>query len=78
MGSLVLVFGLTGPVAREIASAEWPGGAEPVFLDRAATDLGVLAQLGPVVRRQAPDAIVRCCPHTAVDRAESRETWPSP
>ena len=66
---MILVFGQTGQVARELAKRE-PAGR---FLSRADADLADPAACAAAVRDVAPSAVINAAAYTAVDRAESEE-----
>jgi dTDP-4-dehydrorhamnose reductase len=66
---MILVFGQTGQVARELAKRE-PAGR---FLSRADADLADPAACAAAVRDIAPSAVINAAAYTAVDRAESEE-----
>lgn len=65
---MILVFGETGQVARELAAA---GGVR--CLDRAAADLSDPAACAAAIRAHAPRAVINAAAYTAVDAAEDDE-----
>lgn len=69
---MLLVFGATGQVARELAR-HVPQGAHLHALDRAAADLGDPQACARIVRDCDADVIVNAAAYTAVDRAEADE-----
>lgn len=67
---MILVFGKTGQVARELAAS---GGAAVTCLDRHAADLSDPAACASVIAAHAPRAVINAAAYTAVDRAEEEE-----
>ncbi|MDU9006544.1 dTDP-4-dehydrorhamnose reductase [Sedimentitalea todarodis] len=65
---MILVFGKTGQVARELARSEGV-----TCLDRAAADLADLAACAAAIRSHRPAAVINAAAFTAVDAAEERE-----
>ncbi|MDK3074526.1 dTDP-4-dehydrorhamnose reductase [Sedimentitalea sp. JM2-8] len=65
---MILVFGATGQVARELARL---GGV--ACLSRAAADLTDPAGCAAQIRAHAPRAVINAAAYTAVDRAETEE-----
>lgn len=65
---MILVFGKTGQVARELA-----GQADVTCLDRGAADLADPAACAAAIRAQKPSAVINAAAFTAVDAAEERE-----
>jgi dTDP-4-dehydrorhamnose reductase len=68
-GAGILVFGLTGQVARELAHLA-PGAR---YLGREAADLADPAACAAAIRAHAPRAVINAAAWTAVDRAEAEE-----
>jgi dTDP-4-dehydrorhamnose reductase len=66
---MILVFGQSGQVARELARLE-PGAR---FLARTDADLGDPDACAAAVRRFGPSAVINAAAYTAVDLAESEE-----
>lgn len=66
---MILVFGQTGQVARELA-ARVP---EALFLGRDAADLSDPDACAAALRAAAPSAVINAAAYTAVDRAEAEE-----
>jgi dTDP-4-dehydrorhamnose reductase len=66
---MILVFGRTGQVARELAAL----APEAAFLDRAAADLADPEACAAAVRAYRPQAVINAAAWTAVDRAETEE-----
>ena len=66
---MILVFGQSGQVARELARLE-PGAR---FLSRAEADLADPVACARAIREAAPSAVINAAAYTAVDRAESEE-----
>ncbi len=66
---MILVFGKTGQVARELARLR----PDATFLDRAAADLDDPAACAAAIRARAPAAVINAAAFTAVDRAEEDE-----
>jgi dTDP-4-dehydrorhamnose reductase len=66
---MILVFGQTGQVARELARRA-PGAR---FLSRAEADLADPAACAAAIRAIAPSAVINAAAYTAVDQAESEE-----
>ncbi|MFD3191550.1 dTDP-4-dehydrorhamnose reductase [Sedimentitalea sp. HM32M-2] len=62
---MILVFGKTGQVARELAGAD-----DVRCLDRAAADLSDPAACAAAIRAHAPRAVINAAAYTAVDAAE--------
>lgn len=65
----LLVFGLTGQVARELQRL----APEAVFLSRAEADLSDPAACAAAIRAHRPAAVINAAAYTAVDKAESEE-----
>ena len=68
---LVLIFGATGQLGRELARIPWPAGVTIKQLDRSQCDLAVASEASARVEETAPDIVINAAAHTAVDRAES-------
>jgi dTDP-4-dehydrorhamnose reductase len=66
---MILVFGKTGQVARELARV----CPEAVFLGRAEADLCDPAGCAARIRALRPKAVINAAAYTAVDRAEEEE-----
>ncbi len=66
---MILVFGKTGQVARELARL----APEASFLDRDQADLSDPAACAATIRALAPRAVINAAAYTAVDRAEEQE-----
>ncbi|MEX3317132.1 dTDP-4-dehydrorhamnose reductase [Sulfitobacter sp. PS-8MA] len=66
---MILVFGKTGQVARELARRR--GAREVICLDRAEADLTDPAQCVAAIKRHRPRAVINAAAYTAVDRAET-------
>lgn len=66
---MILVFGQTGQVARELARVL----PEARFLGRTEADLADPAACAAAVAAHAPDAVINAAAYTAVDRAEADE-----
>ncbi|TNB49670.1 dTDP-4-dehydrorhamnose reductase [Martelella lutilitoris] len=66
---MILVFGSTGQVARELRDIL----PDARFLSREEADLADPAACGAAVRRLAPEAVINAAAYTAVDKAESEE-----
>jgi dTDP-4-dehydrorhamnose reductase len=67
---MILVFGQTGQVARELAAL----APDAVFLGRDRADLSDPAACAAAIRAQAPRAVINAAAWTAVDRAETEES----
>ena len=65
----VLIFGLTGQVATELAAR----APEAAFLGREAADLADPEACAAAILAQRPAAVINAAAHTAVDRAETEE-----
>ncbi|AHD12095.1 dTDP-4-dehydrorhamnose reductase [Phaeobacter gallaeciensis] len=65
---MILVFGKTGQVARELAAYE-----EVTCLSRNEADLTAPAACAAAIRTHAPAAVINAAAYTAVDRAEAEE-----
>lgn len=65
---MILVFGKTGQVARELAEQ-----TDVTCLDRGAADLADPAACAAAIRAQNPSAVINAAAFTAVDAAEERE-----
>ncbi|MEM1003741.1 MAG: dTDP-4-dehydrorhamnose reductase [Pseudomonadota bacterium] len=65
---MILVFGQTGQVARELAAYR-----DVLCLDRSAADLSDPGACAQAIRSHAPDAVINAAAYTAVDRAEEDE-----
>jgi dTDP-4-dehydrorhamnose reductase len=68
---MILVFGKTGQVARELTRRA-PAGAL-TLLDRGEADLSDPTACAMAIRRHAPRAVINAAAYTAVDRAEEEE-----
>lgn len=68
---LVLIFGRTGQVGRELGQLTWPSGAIVRQLDRSHCDLTLPATAAARVLELRPDIVINVAAYTAVDRAES-------
>ncbi|MCC5982999.1 MAG: dTDP-4-dehydrorhamnose reductase [Rhodobacteraceae bacterium] len=66
---MILVFGRTGQVARELARLD-PGA---LCLSRATADLSAPDTCAAAIRSHAPTAVINAAGWTAVDRAEAEE-----
>ena len=66
---MILVFGSTGQVARELRAIL----PDARFLARAEADLADPAACGEAIRRLGPAAVINAAAYTAVDKAESEE-----
>lgn len=66
---MILVFGQTGQVARELARLS----PEVVCLGRTQADLSDPAACAATIRAHAPTAVINAAAYTAVDRAEADE-----
>lgn len=66
---MILVFGSTGQVARELRGIL----PDARFLSREEADLSDPAACGEAIRRLAPEAVINAAAYTAVDKAESEE-----
>jgi len=66
---VILVFGCTGQVARELARLQ----PAALFLDRAQADLSDPAACAAAIRAHRPRAVINAAAYTAVDRAEEEE-----
>jgi dTDP-4-dehydrorhamnose reductase len=66
---MILIFGQTGQVARELAAL----GPDAVFLGRAQADLAHPDACARAIRAHSPRAVINAAAYTAVDRAESEE-----
>lgn len=62
---MILVFGQTGQVARELACLD-----DVTCLDRAAADLSDPASCAAAIRAHRPAAVINAAAYTGVDRAE--------
>lgn len=67
---MILVFGKTGQVARELARL---APESLTLLDREAADLSDPAACAMAIKRLAPRAVINAAAYTAVDRAEEEE-----
>jgi dTDP-4-dehydrorhamnose reductase len=65
---MILVFGKTGQVARELAALP-----DVICLHRAAADLSDPATCAAAVNAHAPDAVINAAAYIAVDQAEQDE-----
>lgn len=65
---MILVFGSTGQVARELAAF-----ADVTCLGREAADFEQPDACAAAIRRHAPDAVINAAAYTAVDKAEDDE-----
>ena len=70
---MILVFGRTGQVAREIARAAEAQGTPVHLLGREEADLSDPEACARVVREADAEAVINAAAHTAVDRAEEEE-----
>ena len=70
---MILVFGRTGQVAREIARAAEAQGVPVRCLGREEADLSDPGACARLVRRTDADAVINAAAYTAVDRAEEEE-----
>lgn len=68
---LVLIFGGTGQVGRELGRVAWPAGVTVRQLDRSQCDLAIPAAAANKVAELGPNIVINAAAHTAVDRAES-------
>lgn len=68
----VLIFGVSGQVATELA-LQAPDGVTATYLGRDVADLGDPAACAAALRAAAPDAVINAAAYTAVDRAEEEE-----
>ena len=66
---MILVFGKTGQVARELARLD--SGAR--FLAREDVDLADPSACAAAIREARPSSVINAAAYTAVDRAESEE-----
>ena len=66
---MILIFGQTGQVARELAQLS----PEARCLGRDQADLSDPAACAEVIRQLAPQAVINAAAYTAVDRAEEEE-----
>lgn len=66
---MILVFGKTGQVAREIARLQ----PSALCLGRADADLADPKACAVVIRQHAPSAVINAAAYTAVDHAEAEE-----
>lgn len=69
---MILVFGKTGQVAREL-SHNSTGFGDIIFLDRNAADLSDPAACVAAIHDHKPDAVINAAAYTAVDHAEENE-----
>jgi dTDP-4-dehydrorhamnose reductase len=69
---MILVFGSTGQVARELSLHSGP--RRVICLNRAQVDLSNPALCAAAIARHRPDAVINAAAYTAVDRAEKEET----
>ena len=69
---LILVFGQTGQVARELARRA-PPGVSLIQLDRAQADLSDPAACAAAILASDADAVINAAAWTAVDKAEAEE-----
>ncbi len=65
---MILVFGQTGQVARELAPLP-----DITCLGREAADLNMPETLGTIIEMHRPRAVINAAAYTAVDKAESEE-----
>ena len=70
---MILVFGRTGQVAREIARAAEAGGTPARLLGREEADLADPEACARIVAEAEADAVINAAAYTAVDRAEQEE-----
>lgn len=74
---MILVFGRTGQVARELARAAEARGLDARFLGREAADLSDPETCARAIREGGPGegwgAVINAAAYTAVDRAEAEE-----
>ena len=68
---LVLIFGRTGQVGRELSQLAWRSGVVVRQLNRSDCDLALPATAAARVLEIRPDIVINAAAHTAVDRAES-------
>jgi dTDP-4-dehydrorhamnose reductase len=66
---MILVFGRTGQVARELGMA----APQALFLGREEADLSDPAACAAAIYHHAPNAVINAAAYTAVDRAEEEE-----
>lgn len=69
---MILVFGKTGQLAREL-SRNSAGFGDIIYLDRNAADLSDPAACAAAIHAHKPDAVINAAAYTAVDRAEEQE-----
>ncbi len=67
---MILVFGQTGQVARELARL----APDAIYLGRDRADLSDPAACATAIRAAQPRAVINAAAYTAVDRAESEES----
>ncbi len=67
---LLLVFGRTGQVGRELARL----APDAVCLGRAEADFAAAPDFGAILDRHRPRAVINAAAYTAVDRAEEEES----
>lgn len=65
---MILVFGSTGQLARELAKLP-----DTTCLPRAAADLSEPSQCATAIKQMKPSAVINAAAYTAVDRAEEEE-----
>lgn len=70
---MILVFGKTGQVARELSAISH----DSVYLGRAEADLSDPDACAAVIRDHAPTAVINAAAYTAVDKAEKEEVLAS-
>jgi dTDP-4-dehydrorhamnose reductase len=66
---MILVFGKTGQLARELAQSD-----DVICLGRGDADLTNPAACAAAIKTHAPTAVINAAAYTAVDRAEEEET----
>jgi dTDP-4-dehydrorhamnose reductase len=66
---MILVFGKTGQVARELQS-----NREVIAIGRDQADLAIPTTCAEAIRRYKPRAVINAAAYTAVDKAESEES----
>jgi dTDP-4-dehydrorhamnose reductase len=67
---LLLVFGTSGQVAREIATVGPPDGWQLRMLSRAEVDVTDHARIARLIADERPHAVINATGYTAVDKAE--------
>lgn len=74
---MILVFGRTGQVARELERLSEASGLSLVFLSRAEADLANPSVCASSIETMRPSAVINAAAWTAVDAAESDEATAS-